>query len=129
MRIGIRTLSILSLVTLSLLAQPRAAAQSDGSLKGRISLRATGDPLHGASVTIVELGRITLSQDDGSYRFQRVPPGSYTVEAHLDSLFTEASTTVTIEAGQTAEADFLLVLAPPQYEITVTGSEKAGDDL
>lgn len=124
MRTGTRYLSILSLAALSLAAQPHAAAQSDGSLKGRISLKPTGDPLHGASVTIVELGRIAISQDDGSYRFQQVPPGRYTVEAHLDSLFTENSTTVTIEAGQTAEADFLLVLAPPQYEITVTGSEK-----
>ncbi len=124
MHIGISLLSLLSLAVLSLAAQPHAAAQSDGSLKGRISLKATGDPLHGASVTIVELGRITLSQDDGSYRFQQVPPGRYTVEAHLDSLFTEASTTVTIEASQTAEADFLLVLAPPRYEITVTGSGK-----
>ncbi len=124
MHIGISLLLLLSLAVLSLAAQPHAAAQSDGSLKGRISLKATGDPLHGASVTIVELGRITLSQDDGSYRFQQVPPGRYTVEAHLDSLFTEASTTVTIEASQTAEADFLLVLAPPRYEITVTGSGK-----
>ena len=75
-------------------------------------------------MTIVELGRSTLSQDDGSYRFHRVPPGRYRVDAHLDSLFTEASTTVTIEAGRAAEADFLLILAPPRYEITVTGSEK-----
>ena len=60
MHIGISLLSLLSLAVLSLAAQPHAAAQSDGSLKGRISLKATGDPLHGASVTIVELGRITL---------------------------------------------------------------------
>ena len=112
------------MAALSLAAQPPAAAQSDGSLKGRVSLKTTGDPLHGASVTIVELGRSTLSQDDGSYRFPRVPPGRYRVDAHLDSLFTEASSTVTIEAGRAAKADFLLELAPPQYEITVTGSEK-----
>ena len=124
MRTGIRFLSTLSLAALSLVAQPAAAAQSDGSLQGRVTLKASGDPLHGASVTLVELGRIAISQDDGSYRFQQLPPGRYTVEAHLDSLFTEASTTVTIEAGQTVEADFGLVLAPRQYEITVTGSEK-----
>ena len=124
MHIGIRLLSLLWLAALSLAAQPVAVAQSDGSLKGRVSLRAGGEPLHGVSVTIVELGRITLSRDDGSYRFQQVAPGRYTVEAHLDSLFTESSATVTIEAGQTVEADFQLVLAPPQYEVTVTGSEK-----
>ena len=112
------------MAALSLAAQPPATTQSDGSLKGHVSLKATGDPLHGASVTIVELGRSTLSQDDGSYRFPRVPPGRYRVDAHLDSLFTEASSTVTIEAGRTANANFVLELAPPQYEITVTGSEK-----
>ena len=124
MRIGPKLLAFVAAVALSPATQSALQAQPYGSLAGNVSLKSSGDPLHGASVTIVELGRSTLSQDDGSYRFQQVPPGRYTVESHLDSLFSEASTTVTVEAGREAKADFLLVLAPPQYEITVTGSEK-----
>ena len=124
MHIGIRYLSILSLAALSLAAQPPAVAQSDGGLKGCVSLKATGDPLHGASVLIVELGRSTVTEDDGSYLFDRVPLGKYKIIAHLNSLFTEDARIVTVESGKTTTADFLLSLAPHDHEITVTGSEK-----
>jgi iron complex outermembrane receptor protein len=87
-------------------------------------MKETGGPLHGASVLIVELSRTTLSGDDGSYRFDRVPPGQYHVVAHLDGLFTEAAKTVEVAAGGEAAADFMLELTTQRYELTVTASEK-----
>ncbi len=124
MTIGLRFLTLLLIAALSLVTQPSAAAQSHGSLRGSVSLKESGRALHGVSVLIVELGRSTLSGDDGGYEFNRVPPGRYQVMAHLDSLFTETTRIVTVEAGGAATADFLLELAPPRYEITVTGSAK-----
>ena len=82
-------------VVLSLLFQPQAAAQSKGGLKGTVSLKETGDPLHQAMVLIVELGRSTFSGDDGSFEFDRVPAGTDQVISHPDSLFTEDDRTVT----------------------------------
>ncbi len=86
-------------------------------------MKETGGPVHGASVMIVELGRTTLSDNDGSYRFDNVPRGTYHVVAHLDQLFTEAAKTVTVEPGSRATLDFLIALVTERYEITVTASE------
>ena len=87
-------------------------------------MKETGGPMHGANVLIVELGRSTLSDDDGSYWFDNVPAGNYHVVVHLDQLFSEAAKTVEINAGSEASLDFLLAIAAERYEITVTASEK-----
>ena len=87
-------------------------------------MKETGSPLHGANVLIVELGRSILSDDDGGFAFDRVPPGKYHVVAHLDHVFTEAAKTVEVETGREASVDFLLSLATERYEITVTASEQ-----
>ena len=99
-------------------------AQRNGTLRGRVSMSETGDPLHGANVLIVELGRSVLSQDDGSFAFDGVPAGRYHVVAHLDSLFTEAAKTVDVRAGESVSLEFTLGLVTQKYEITVTGSDK-----
>lgn len=101
-----------------------ATAQSNGKLGGTVSMSETGTALHGANVLIVELGRSAHSADDGSYSFDRVPPGRYHVVAHLDSLFTEAAKTVEVRAGETATLDFALNLTTQHFEVTVTGSSK-----
>lgn len=84
----------------------------------------TGGPLQGANVLIVELGRSILSDDDGGFTFDNVPPGTYHVVAHLDHIFTEAAKTVEVDSGSEASVDFLLSLATERYEITVTASER-----
>ena len=99
-------------------------AQSSGRIVGTVSMKETGSPLHGANILVVELGRSTLSEDDGSYEFGNIPPGRYHVVAHLDSLFTEAAKVVTVEAGADGSADFLLELTAQRYEITVTSADK-----
>jgi len=87
-------------------------------------MKETGGPLHGANILVVELGQSALSEDDGSFEFDDVPPGQYHVTAHLDSLFTEEAQVVTVDAGGEATADFLLELTAQRYEITVTSSDK-----
>jgi iron complex outermembrane receptor protein len=112
------------LIVSSLSAFHHLHAQSPGALEGRVTLARTGDALHDANVLIVELGRSTPADNEGRYRFDSVPPGSYQVRAHLDSLFTEEAKTVTIAPGQTASLDFTLDITAQRYEITVTSSEK-----
>ena len=71
------------LSALLMLVSLKAGGQQSGQISGKVSMKETGGPLHGARVLIVELGRSTLSDDDGSYEFNRVPPGNYHVVAHL----------------------------------------------
>ncbi|MDE0435490.1 MAG: TonB-dependent receptor [Bryobacterales bacterium] len=114
----------LLLTALLALLAPTARGQQSGQISGKVSMKETGGPLHGASVLIVELGRSTLSDDDGLYEFDRVPPGNYHVVAHLEGIFTEGASLVTVAEGGTATADFFLELATVRDEITVTAGEK-----
>ncbi len=99
-------------------------AEPEGRLSGTVSLKETGSPLHGASISIVELGRSALTQDDGSYNFERVPAGRYRLIAHLDSFFTEATQVIQLSVGETRTVDFTLSLSESRYDVTVTASEK-----
>ena len=87
-------------------------------------IKETGDPLHGAHILVVELGRSTLSADDGSYELNRLPPGRYQVIAHLDSVFNEEAQSIDVTAEETVTVNFMLSLSAQRYEISVTASEK-----
>ncbi len=121
-RVGLKFLR-LWIVLLSPALQPMAAAESHGALKGIVTLKETGEPLHHVSVAIEDLDRSTVTEHDGVYEFEDVPPGTYHLIGHLDSLFTEVHITVTIEPGETTEAGIVLELLPRRYEVTVTGHE------
>ena len=108
----------------ALFAVAALQAQSSGLLTGTVSMRESGEPLHGASVMITELGRSAFTDDAGRYAFRDIPPGTYSVVAHLDSLFTEASQRVTIAAGAEANLDFNLALHQEHYEVTVTAGDR-----
>ena len=122
-----RSTALLLVALLVALAPVRA--QPGGVISGTVSMKQTGGPMHGVSVVLLELGRTTLSEENGSYSFERVPPGTYHVVAHLDSLFTEAAQVVALEAGGAATADFSLSIAGERYEITVTASETHQDSF
>ena len=68
-------------------ARPRAAGTA--SLQGRVTTRdADPQPLRRARVTIngvdLEYAETAITADDGSYRFDGLPAGSYTMRASKD---------------------------------------------
>jgi len=95
--------------------------QGGGTLRGKVTLASTGAPLHGATVTLSRLGRTAETGDDGAYEIRDIPPGEYLVLAHLQSLSDE-SRSVTIRAGESAQADFALAVSVLRQSITVTAS-------
>lgn len=111
---------ILALIVI-LSGTPRAFAQGTGSLRGTVVLDQSGEPLHNANVSIVQLRRATNTDEDGKYEFQQIPPGTYRVIVHAAG-FPDAVETVTIRAGETATLDFRLKLAPIREEVTVTAT-------
>ena len=112
------------LLVLFFVAATSVHAEPEGRVSGTVSLKETGSPLHGASISIVELGRSALTQDDGSYSFDSVPAGRYRLIAHLDSFFTEATQVVQLSAGEIRIVDFTLRLSERRDDVTVTASEK-----
>ena len=117
---------LLCFVSIFLCVQEAGAQGVDaaGVVEGTVIMAETGDPLHGAVVLIVELGLSTSTGEDGSYRFDRVPPGSYDVIAHLGSIFTEAARRISVTAGGTVTVDFALELRVLKHEIIVSASGK-----
>ena len=106
---------------LALVVPTMAWAQATGSLRGRVTLEKTGDPLHKATVLIVQLARSTETNEEGEYVFENVPVGTYELLVHTAAL-TDERKTVRIAAGQVAVVDFALRLAPRREQVTVTAS-------
>ncbi|MCP5119404.1 MAG: TonB-dependent receptor [bacterium] len=95
-------------------------AQDSGRIEGRVVLAETGEPLHAATVILLELDRQVHTGDDGEYSFRNVPPGLYHLVAHVSSALAEKSDRARVAAGETATLDFTLGLAEVHEEITVT---------
>lgn len=92
-----------------------------GTLKGTVTLETSGKPVHGVIVSILQLRRSVETNDDGAYEFQNVPPGSYSVVAHLDRV-PDVVQTVQVADGATATADFQMRLRVVGEQITVSAS-------
>ncbi|MBI2821751.1 MAG: TonB-dependent receptor [Acidobacteria bacterium] len=86
-----------------------------------ITLEDSGKPVHGVAVTVVELKQATITADDGSYEFRDVPPGTYTIIAHLDRV-PDIVDTVVVDAGASVNADLRLRLRAAGEQVTVTAS-------
>lgn len=96
---------VLGLVSLGL--TPRALAEqsasvSAGTVEGRVETTA-GVPLPNSRVWLVELGRSTRTDTEGSFRFVDVASGTYQVLAETE-LRTAAVQTVKVQAGATVTA-------------------------
>src|SRR5688572_831457 len=104
-------------------AQATASAQQTGSttLSGTVTLGDTGTPVHGASVTILQLRRTVSTDDNGKYEFQNVPPGNFDVAAHLDRA-NDVVQRVVVPASGSITQDFRIQLTGVRETVTVTAT-------
>jgi iron complex outermembrane receptor protein len=75
-----------------------AQAQATGTIHGKISLADNDRPMHNVIVTLVELRRSTQTDEQGVFELTQVPPGTYTVLAHMEG-FPDATTSVSGSRG------------------------------
>lgn len=101
-------------------------AQNTGTIRGTVVLRSNGQPVHATYVSLTPLGRSTETGPDGAFVFRDVPPGRYTLLAHMHAL-TDERKTVQVEAGQTAVVDFNLAISAVRESITVTATGQEQD--
>src|SRR5215207_5390021 len=97
----------------------QSALAQQGTITGRVTDQATGDPLENARVVLVRPNRIEATGRDGRYFFRGVEPGSYLIRV-LRLGYRPASDTVAVAAGEAATLDFALVPSPVQLEEIVT---------
>ncbi len=83
------------------------AGAQQGTVAGRVTDQANGQPLVGARVTIMGTSLIAQTNAEGRYTLPRVPGGQLTVRATAVG-FGAASRAVTVNPGETAAVDLAL---------------------
>ena len=99
-----------------------AAAQ--GSIEGRVRAVATGQPLPGVQISLVELGIGGISAPSGHYEVAGVPAGTHTVRITLIG-YMEAQREVTVSDGQSVHLDVELNQTAVALEGLVTVGSRA----
>lgn len=116
---------IVSVLFLSLFFAFSTFGQSaSGEITGTIYVANTGEVLHQASVKIIKLKLTAVSGGDGTYTFNNVPPGKYSVVVHQEG-FADETQNVTVTVGAASTVDFQLQLGRIKEEVTVSGSGAA----
>jgi len=136
-----RKLQIVLTLLFCLLLQTPIYAQN-GVIEGIVT-NSVGEPLPGASVLIEGTNKGRATSASGSFRIERVEPGTYNLIASLIS-FESDTVTVTVRAGETLTVRFVLeekqmVLddllvtaqkrAQPLQEVPITISSLSGEFL
>ncbi len=116
---------VLPLTIAFLLAIPPVLlAQASGSISGRVSLAGEMPaPVRGATVSLPGLGLVAISDSTGAFRFERVPAGQHEIFAQRGNARSPRRQ-VSVAAGETVAADFLLAVAHVLEAITVTGNPR-----
>jgi outer membrane receptor protein involved in Fe transport len=102
-----------------------AQAQTVGKIEGTVTDRDTGQPLPGAQVIVAGTQLGNISDDNGYYFVNNVPPGSQTVSASFLGYQAESGQ-YRILAGQTTTVNFALsteVIVADSAIVTVTERE------
>lgn len=125
LRTKLRILAAVVLTPLLALATPAIAQTS--SLTGRVT-DPQGAVVANASVTVYERdNRVrggVVTDERGTFRFERLAPGEYILEAQADG-FARFSQTVRVTQGETATVSATLDVAGVNSEVVVTASGTA----
>lgn len=97
--------------------------QAGNALRGTVTLENSGAAARNTSVTIVQLKRTTLTDENGNYEFTGIPSGRYDIIAHLDRV---PGVVKTVEvSGNLTTADFELSISNIREQVTVTATGSA----
>ncbi|HEY2378956.1 MAG TPA: TonB-dependent receptor [Gemmatimonadaceae bacterium] len=117
---AVRSSAALTVLALSLLSPLSLAAQSSGTISGRV-LDTQGAPLQGAAISLAGTTRGAIVRSDGSYRLT-APVGRYEIRARLLG-YTPHSDSVTVSAGGAVTKSFTLDRAATSLEaVSVIGT-------
>jgi iron complex outermembrane recepter protein len=100
-------------------------ASAQTALTGTISNAATGQTLEGARVVLKGAGRETLTDNQGVYRFDNVPPGQAVLQVSYTGLQT-VEQSVQITTGAAQRQDFGLTSEIYQMSQFVVAGEREG---
>ena len=103
--------SLLTILAAALALGPAAsAAESNGSISGRVQNVVSGQFLNNARVAVRGTDLVAFTDQSGTYRLPAVPPGSVVLEVFYTGL-DAATATLPLTAGQALVRDFNLTSA------------------
>lgn len=110
---------LFTLVSLSVMA---VGTGQTGKITGTVKTT-DGKPVPDATVIIKGAQKMTMTQENGTYIFQNVQPGSYTLKVTFVGAQSDEKT-VEVTTGKTATADFMLSETASQLKEVVVSSGK-----
>ena len=121
-----RRLIVIAFGLLLVLTQSALAQSGTTTITGHVK-----DPqdanLPGATVTLYARERTfsltTTTDSSGTYRFERLAPGEYLVEAEAEGFASASAKQLVVERGQTATLDIQLELSSVRSTVVVTASD------
>ncbi|HVS82963.1 MAG TPA: TonB-dependent receptor [Pyrinomonadaceae bacterium] len=122
MRIQTVLSATISLLFLSLAAFAQSPAVT-GSIHGTVRIEPSSTAARNAVVTIAELKRSVLTDENGAFEFEGISTGKYQMFAHLDRV-PDVIKTVEVTGGDQT-VDFQLSLTPVSEQVTVTTTGSA----
>lgn len=105
-------------------------AADSATIQGRITSAETGQPLAGAQVRLVELGRSELAHGNGEFHFKGLPAGLYTLEVEYIGHRT-LTRSVEVPNGGEIWVDVVLDFSPiqlPGFVVTGAVGARAGEE-
>ena len=125
--------SITTCCVIALLASNAAAQTATGGLRGFVKDE-TGAVLVGVTVEAsspVRIGGAAVDVTDaqGLYRFENLPPGDYTLVFSLSGFSTIRREGIRVEVGRTIQLDAAMKIGAVEQSITVTGDSPVVDAL
>jgi hypothetical protein len=118
MDFGRKSFAAVAAATALFVGAGRASAQS-GTITGRVTSQATGQPLAEARVLGIQTTLAATTGEDGKFTLRNVPAGTVQLQV-LRVGYQSVKQTVTVTAGQSTTADFTMQIAIAQLEEIVT---------
>lgn len=118
---------VFSIILLCIAASTVSYAQtSKGFIVGTVA-DPNGENVPSANITITNTAtgivRTTTSQDNGSYRFDAIDPGTYNLEISAAGFANTTSENIVVNSAQTAEVNLQLSISGAAATVDVTGSD------
>lgn len=120
-----RRLSLLSLACAAALNLSTAYAQEDTGVIGQLTNEAQNRVYAGAKIEIVELNKVTFSHRDGTFRFDGLPAGTYTLKvSYLGS--PTVTQTIEITEGQAITPVVMIAEDTDSLEEVMVQGQRSG---
>ena len=95
-----------------------------GSIYGVVADKATGEPIKSAGVELSPGGLKTITGSEGQFQFDNLAQGSYTLLITKTGYSDYASSTITVQPGQTTKVDVQIEKLPPALKVVNDNREE-----